>query len=101
MLIYNVTTQVAHSIHQAWVQWMQQKHIPEIMEKGCFEKFQFVRVLETDETEGVMYAVQFFASTQEHYDAYITQFAPQLRADAQQTWGQNTIGFRSLMQVIS
>ena len=70
------------------------------MSKACFVRFQFVRILETDETEGVTYAVQFYAEEKELYDRYIDLFAPALREDALKSWGNKTIAFRSLMEVV-
>ncbi|MFP5039471.1 DUF4286 family protein [Parasediminibacterium sp. JCM 36343] len=101
MFIYNVTTHVAHTIHEAWVAWMQEKHIPDIMGKGCFTKYQFVRILETDEKEGVTYAVQFYANSKALYNRYIELYAPALRQDASKSWGDKTIGFRSLMEIVA
>lgn len=100
MFIYNVTTKTDHSIHEAWVDWMKTKHIPEIMNTGCFTKFQLVKVLETDESDGFTYAAQFYAATKEDYERYIDQFAAALRQDAMKTWGNKIAGFRSLMQVV-
>jgi len=99
-IIYNVTTHVAHEIHELWLMWMQQKHIADIMEKGCFTHYQFVRLLETDETEGVTYAIQFYAQTMQDYERYISQFAPALREEALKTFGNKIVGFRSLMQEV-
>ncbi|MBN8836819.1 MAG: DUF4286 family protein [Sphingobacteriia bacterium] len=101
MIIYNVTTHVQHTIHHNWVKWMQEKHIPEVMATGCFTKFHFVRVLDTDETEGITYAVQYFAESKANYNRYIEIYAGVLRADAQETWGHQTIGFRSLMEFVN
>lgn len=100
MFIYNVTTQINHQIHDAWVAWMQEKHLPEVMAKGCFTKFQFVRLLEVDETESVTYATQYYAESKADYNRYIEIYAADLREEAQKAWGTNTIGFRSLMQVV-
>jgi len=100
MLIYNVTTKVELGIHEAWVKWMKSKHIPQVMNSGCFKKFQFVQVLETDESDGFTYAVQYYADSKEDYQRYIDQFAPLLRQDAMNTWGNKFAGFRSLMQVV-
>ena len=63
MLIYNVTTKLHHAIHQAWLSWMKETHIPEVLATGCFEKFQLARILETDEEEGPTYAVQYYAAS--------------------------------------
>ena len=100
MIIYNVTTHITHDIHEAWVHWMEQKHIPEVMATGCFTKYQFVRILETDELEGVTYAVQYYAENRQSYDRYIESYAPPLREDILKSWGNKTIAFRSLMEVV-
>ncbi len=101
MFIYNVTTKVNWSIHEAWVQWMKEKHIPDLMCCGCFTDYRFVRVLETDETEGPTYAIQYHAATREDYDRFIARHASLLRQDALNQWGSNFVAFRSLMQVVN
>lgn len=100
MYIYNVTIQVNLAIHELWVEWMKQKHIPEVMATGCFVKHQLVRILDIDETEAVTYAAQYYVKTLEDYKRYIEEYAETLRMDALQTWGSDFIGFRSLMQVV-
>jgi len=100
MIIYNVTTHVAHSISDLWVAWMREKHLPEIMEKGCFTKYQFVKLLETDESEGITYAVQLYAPDRQAYEHYLKAYAPSLREDAFSSWGDKIISFRSLMEQI-
>ena len=101
MYIYNVTIQLAWAIHDNWVKWMKEKHIPEVMATGCFTEARFVRVLEVDETEGPTYATQYFAATKEDYDKYIEHFSAELRKDALDVWGNQFVGFRSLMQVVN
>lgn len=101
MLIYNVTTKVSWKIHEAWVAWMKEKHIPEVMEKGCFTQYRFARLLETDETEGPTYTIQYYAEGREPYQRYIEFHAPALRKDALDTWGDQFIGFRSLMELVN
>lgn len=101
MYIYNVTIQLAWSIHEEWVKWMKEKHIPEVMATGCFTEFRFVRVLEVDETEGPTYATQYFAASKANYDQYIHEFSAALRKDALDVWGNQFAGFRSLMQVVN
>jgi hypothetical protein len=100
MLIYNVTTKVDPSIHEIWVDWMKTTHIPEIMHTGCFTEFQFVRLLELDDSEGPTYATQFRAASKADYNRYLAIYANKLRNDVLSTWGNKVIGFRSLMQVV-
>jgi hypothetical protein len=35
-IIYNVTTMVSNTIVPAWIEWMQQQHIPAVMATNCF-----------------------------------------------------------------
>ena len=88
------------SIHEEWVEWMKHTHIPQVMKTGCFTKFQFVRLLETDESDGFTYAAQYYAESRADYNRYIELHAPLLRDDANKTWGNRFIGFRSLMEVV-
>jgi hypothetical protein len=100
MFIYNVTIKLDHTIHEDWVKWMNEEHIPEIMKTGCFEKFQFVRLLEIDEEEGPTYAVQYYAVSKAQYNRYIDLYAPKLRQASTDKWGNKFIAFRTLMEVV-
>lgn len=100
MFIYNVTIKIDHSIQEAWPIWMKQKHIPEVMATNCFTKFQFVRVIDIDETDGITYAAQYYAASKADYNRYIEIHAATLREDANRSWGNKFIGFRSIMQVV-
>ncbi len=101
MYLYNVTTMISWSIHEDWVNWMREKHLPEIMAKGCFSSFHFARLLDTDETEGPTYTVQFMAPSREQYDTYMAEYATALRKDVAETWGDNYTSFRSLLQLVN
>ena len=101
MFIYNVTIKVDHSIHDNWLQWMKEVHIPDVMKTGCFEKHVFIRLLETDETEGLTYAVQYYAISKAQYNRYIDLYAAKLRKDGMDKWGNKFIAFRTLMEVVN
>ena len=100
MIIYNITIQVNKEIHDEWLQWQIDMHIPEIMATGCFLKYQMLILLEVDDTEGPTYALQFYANNRADYDRYIEQFAPFLRKSATQKWGNQFTAFRTLLQVV-
>lgn len=101
MFIYNVTIKPDWAIHDGWVQWMLQEHMPEVLATGCFTRFQLLRVLETDEKEGPTYAAQYFAESKPDYNRYIEIHSARLRQKLFDKWGDRFIAFRSLMQVIN
>lgn len=100
MFIYNVTTKVDPSVHEIWVEWMKNTHIPAVMDSGCFTEFQFVKLLELDDTDGLTYAVQYRASSKADYNRYLEIHANKLRNEVFAVWGNKVIAFRSLMQVV-
>ena len=101
MIIYNVTIKVHLSIKDAWLQWLQEEHIPVIIQTGCFTHATILRLLEIDDTEGPTYAVQYFAESKRLYNHYIENYAAAMRQKGFDKWGDKFIAFRSVMQVVN
>lgn len=101
MIVYNVTTKMEWSIHDAWVEWIQKEHIPEVLATGMFQDCRMMRLLEADDSEGPTYAIQYFANTMDDYQQYIDNHAPSLRKKTIDKWGDKFIAFRSLMQTVN
>jgi hypothetical protein len=36
MIVYNVTINLDHDIHDEWVKWMKEKHLHDVMATGMF-----------------------------------------------------------------
>jgi hypothetical protein len=100
MFIYNVTTKVDHSIHHAWLQWIKEEHVPDLIATGCFTSATILQLLETDDTEGPTFAIQYKAASKAQYNSYIEKFAATMRQKAIDKWGNKFISFRSIMQEI-
>ena len=99
-IIFNVTVKLEQQIADDWLDWMVNEHIPEIMHTGCFIDFKIVRLLETDDSEGPTYAVQYHALSKADYNRYIELHAPEMRKKSFAKWGEQFIAFRSLMEVV-
>jgi Domain of unknown function (DUF4286) len=101
MIIYNVTIKVQQSISDAWLQWLQEEHIPDVIQTGCFTHATILRLLEVDDSEGPTYAVQYFAESKSLYNRYIENHAAAMRQKSFDKWGAAFIAFRSVMQVVN
>lgn len=101
MIVYNITLKIDPAIEEAWLQWQQQEHIPDIMASGQFSQWKMFRLLEQDETDGLTFVIQYFAPTLENYYRYIDEFAPVLRQKAFDKWGDRFIAFRTVMEVVN
>ena len=100
MIVYNVTTKVDNSIADAWLAWMKNEHIPDLINTGCFTHAVILRLMEVDETDGPTYAVQYHAESKAQYNRYILQYAEGMRKRVNDKWGDRFISFRTIMQVV-
>jgi Domain of unknown function (DUF4286) len=101
MILYNVTIKVYNTIHNEWLKWLKEVHIPDIMQTECFTDFKILRLLEVDEAEGPTYAIQYFAESKALYNLYMEKYAQQLKQKSFDKWGNQFIAFRSIMQVLN
>jgi hypothetical protein len=101
MFIYNVTIKVHLSIKTAWLQWLKEEHIQDVIGTGCFIRATILQLLETDESEGPTYAIQYYAESKALYNLYIDKFSGTMRQKSYDKWGDKFIAFRSLMQVVN
>jgi len=81
-----------------WLQWQKEIHIPQIMGTGLFHDYRFYELLEPDEFEGKTYVLQCFTNERNNYETYLLVFDPLLSRNAVQRWGDQFIGFRTLMK---
>jgi hypothetical protein len=101
MIVYNVTTKVEHSIADAWLAWLKEEHIPELVQTGCFTHAVILHLTEAGDADGLTYAVQYHARDREAYERYIEQYADELRKKAIDKWGNKFISFRTIMEVVN
>lgn len=99
MIIYNVTSNIEDSCHDQWMEWMMEKHIPEILDTGKFYKIKILKVL-SQEDHGTTYSVQYFAESREKLEQYYKEHAPKLRADALGKFGEKVLAFRTELEIM-
>ena len=101
MIVYNVTIKIEKDVADDWLRWLLEEHIPAIINTGCFTDSRVLKLLETDESEGLTFAIQYYADSPENYNDYIENFAGNMRQQSFDKWGNKFIAFRSLMEVVN
>ena len=101
MYIYNVTSLVPPEVHTQWLDWMRTEHIPRVISTGLFSHHRILRLRDSDESDGVTFAVQYFCSSRDAYDLYLSKHAPSLRREVREKWSDGVVSFRTLMEVIN
>ncbi len=98
-VIYNVTVSLDHTIENEWVDWMRNKHIPDVMETGCFLESRMSK-MNDEETGACTYAMTYVAYSFEDLEKYKSEHAPRLQADANTTFQGKFAAFRTTLNVI-
>lgn len=101
MIIYNVTIKVDWSIHEDWLQWMKQEHIPDMLSSKHFHTYQMVRLLQVDETDGPTYAVQYYAHSLQDYNRYLADLSKAQRQKGLDQWENKFVAYPTIMQVVN
>ncbi|MCF8715504.1 DUF4286 family protein [Joostella atrarenae] len=101
MYIYSVTTNVEEQSHEAWVAWMKETHIPEVLATGKFTKATMTRVLVEEEMGGITYSVQYFTKDKDTLDRYYKENAEELRGKVLKKFASQLVSFRTELEIIS
>ena len=100
MIIYNVTVKVDLSVHEIWLRWMKEDHIPKVMATGCFVNFKILRILEEDQSDGIAYAIQYSAKTLNDYFDYKNNHAVALQKEVNDIFPDKFVAHRTLLREV-
>jgi len=98
MIIYNVTVNVDYNVHDEWYEWMKTKHIPDVMDTGCFRDARFSKIM-AEEEGGKSYSIQYMAHSRGHLNKYLENFAPALQEEHTKKYQGKFAAFRTLLEV--
>ena len=101
MILYNVTINIHESVHDQWMQWMQEKHIGEVLATGKFSAARMVKVLVEEDMGGITYSIQYTTDSKETLQRYYDEDAPRLREEGLQLFGDKMLAFRTELELIS
>ena len=99
MILYNVTVCIDERIHQEWLDWMRNTHIPDVLETGCFIEGRISRV-HGEEDGGMTFAISYVAPSQEKYDEYLEKFAAALQKEHSDRYEGRFAAFRTLLTIL-
>ena len=100
MIIYNVTLNVQEDIHDEWLKWMKEEHIPDMLDTKKFTKALMTKVMVQEPMGGITYSVQYTAESKEMLERYYSENAEELRAKSKPYEGK-FVAFRTELEVIS
>lgn len=100
MIIYNVTVNIDADVHDEWLQWMKEIHIPDVMGTGFFLDNKISKVLSGEEEGGRTYSIMYTCESMETYERYQKEAAPSLQASHTKKYAGKFGAFRTLLEVV-
>ncbi|MCX6291225.1 MAG: DUF4286 family protein [Bacteroidetes bacterium] len=100
MILYNVTINIDHSVHDEWMKWMKDVHIPDVMRTGLFTENRMLKVLGDEESGGVTYSIQYTCHGLDDFKKYEKNFAASLRREHLEKFKDKFVAFRTLLEVV-
>lgn len=100
MIIYNVTVNIDHEVHDEWVAWMRDVHIPDIMATGFFVENRFAKVLLSQDEGGATYSIQYLCKSMSDLQKYQGAHAPRLQADHTKKFEGKFVAFRTVLETV-
>ncbi|MET2985876.1 DUF4286 family protein [Aureibaculum conchae] len=101
MYIYNVTVNIDESVELKWLNWMQNEHIPQMLDTGKFFEAKMCQVMVEEDMGGVTYSVQYTTEDKETLERYYKENADQLRQEAVKLFGNKFVAFRTELKVVN
>ena len=101
MILYNVTIKIDHSVEEDWLQWMQEKHIPDVLATGCFKSHQLSRVISMRDDDGTTYAIQYACPDMATLHRYQVQHAAKLQLEHTARYKDKFAAVRTLLETMN
>ncbi len=98
MIIYNVTINIDHEVHDEWFNWMKTQHIPDVLDTGLFLEARFSKIL-AEESGGLSYSIQYLCESNTMLEQYQREHAPRLQNEHNMKFQGKFAAFRTLLRV--
>jgi hypothetical protein len=101
MILYSVTCLIDDDIHDEWLTWMTDVHLPDVMATGKFLSNQMFRIDPHDATDtGISYNIQYTLETRTLLQDYSVNHGPALKAKTLAKFGERVLAFRTVLEAV-
>lgn len=100
MVLYNVTINIDDDVHEDWLDWMKQKHIPDVINTGMFRGHYMFRIVSNPDSEGWTYCIQYFLNSMQDLEQYQNEYAPELQQAHNDKFEGKFVAHRTIMKEV-
>ena len=100
MFIYNVTVKVESDIADDWLDWMQKKHIADVMDTGFFSSYKICKLVLPYEDDGITFAIQYSFKEMADLQQYQAKHAKGLQEEHTNRFKDKFVAFRTVLELV-
>ena len=99
MILYNITISIDYDVHEEWLVWMKEVHIPDVLSTKLFLKSKIAKI-HAEEEGGISYSIQYYLKSWKNYRDYQSSFAGDLQKKYQKKYAKKSVSFRTVLEII-
>ena len=80
MILYNVTINIDYDVHDEWLKWMKEVHVPDVINTRLFLNARICRI-HAEEEGGKSYSIQYLLKNMKDYELYQKEFSSKLQQE--------------------
>ena len=100
MYLYSVTINIDKTAEQEWLDFMQDKHIADVLNSGYFTKASMRKVLHNNDENTTTYNIEYLTESAAKYNEYTQKAAPALQKDVADKFAGKFTAQRAFYQIV-
>ncbi|MCC6582337.1 MAG: DUF4286 family protein [Chitinophagales bacterium] len=100
MYLYSVTININKTSEQEWLDFMQDKHIADVLNSGYFTKASMRKALQNNDENITTYNIEYLTESAAKYNEYTQKAAPALQKDVTEKFAGKFTAQRAVYQIV-
>jgi hypothetical protein len=100
MFIFNTTYLVSDKVHDTWLNWVREQHVPFMLDSTYFTKPQVARVVTSDKEDGTSFSVQFHVQDMQTLKKWHNEYSSLFQENCSQHFGIEVIFFTTVLEIV-
>ena len=100
MLTINTTFFVSNAHLEAFLNWINNKYIPKMLDTPHFMTFRLYKIVAEQEPDATSFSLQFVFTEKEHCEHWHEAYQPALQSELKSVFNENVLSFSTLLEEI-
>jgi len=100
MFIFNTTYLVSDEVHETWLDWVRNQHIPFMLDSTYFTHPQVARVITSDKQDGTSFSVQFHVNDMHTLKQWKNEYSDLFQENCSKQFGTEVIFFTTVLEIV-